>query len=585
MNGKIKKLIVGILFVAILSAVSVFCVSCGDNDKREETPVQTNTFTYTAGEHGRIIGETVQTVKLGEYGTPVTAVGDDGYKFYRWDNVFEGATRRDYNEGFDRNYTASFRKAGKVKYLATDAGYIEGEAEQLVISYLEMTSEVTAVPNEGYEFYCWSDGVKTATRSDPCFESYFEVTALFKIKEYKVRYILQEGGYFVEGEEELSVPHGSYSPPIVIAELPYYKFLGWSDGVTTLFRQEKITADLEVTALFEPLEVPVEYGVYKGGKIVGSTSQSIVCGGDATEVTAIPDEGYEFLGWTDGVKTATRRDTEIKHNIRVKANFAPIDAVKYKVLMVFVTKLKAELRSNLITGDKEKFETVTVDYTMSETEWQIYDRLTINVGECINDMFEGKVWFVFESYFTNETVNEDSMREGWDGRWLTYDCEPSWIPELEDSGILREYDTVMTTFGMNDYDFNLQVAAGSAGRKFGYIHTETLTASFVINDDDPALLLDEIKYKAWWDSFNETYLHELTHTCELWVKAESGDLHGTIGFYCDTYGMDPGDIEIVRLYLLREAVVNGVEWGIPPSYWEYNATRRQYTIPRIPSRQ
>lgn len=73
-----------------------------------------------------------------------------------------------------------------------------------------------------------------------------------------------------------------------------------------------------------------------------------MCGNDATAVTAIPDEGYEFLGWTDGVKTATRHDTDVKHNIYVKANFAPIGSIRYNVLMVYVTKLQAkDLRSNI----------------------------------------------------------------------------------------------------------------------------------------------------------------------------------------------------------------------------------------------
>lgn len=582
MNQIHKKLVISILFAVLLLAMAVFCIGC----KKHEEPIgETVTLEYTADEHGKIVGETSQTVIKGEDGTPVTAVADDGWIFVMWDDGITTATRKEKNLEWNLKYTARFDEAYHVIYKATDAGYIEGDAEQYVL-WTAPSTEVTAVPNEGYEFYCWSDGVKTATRSDIPFKSDFEVTALFKMKEYKVRYILQEGGYFVEGEEEHSIPHGSYTPPIVVAPLPYYKFLGWSDGVTTLYRQEKITADFEVTALFEPLEVPVNYGVYKGGRIEGNTSQSIVCGNDATAVTAIPDEGYEFLGWTDGVKTATRQDTNVKHNIHVKANFAPIGSTQYKVLMLYVTKLQAEnVRSNIGMKDPAEFRYVDIDYTMTEAEWRIYDRITINVGECINDMFDGKVWFVFESYFTKDTVYQDSLQEGWENRYLSYGLEPSWIAELEENKILYNYDSVMTTFCMNDYNEKelLHNVAGSAGKKYGYVHTESLLYGFVSSGVDPSAVLDERKYKEWWDSYNSLYLHEFTHTCELWdmsVESSACDLHGTIAYYSRTEGSDFPELEMIRLFLLREAVVKDVIVGILPDYWAYNAERRSYIVPR-----
>ena len=588
MNMKGKKLIITILFVVLLVATTFFCLGCNKKPKAPaepaDSPIETFTLAYEAGNHGKIVGETLQRVKKGEDGTAVTAVGDSGWMFVSWSDGINTATRQDKNRQFNASYTAFFDRAYNVVYKATEAGHIEGDAQQYIL-WSGKSTEVTAVPNEGYEFYCWSDGVKTATRSDEVFRADFEVTALFKIKEYNVRYILQEGGYFIEGEEEHRIPHGNYTPPIMVAALPYYKFLGWSDGVTTYYRQEKITADFEVTALFEPLEVPVNYGVYKGGRIEGQTSQSIVCGNDATAVTAIPDEGFEFLGWTDGVKTATRHDTNVRHNVHVKANFAPIDSVQYKVLMVYVTKLQAEnLRSNIGMKDPDEYRTVSVDYTMSEAEWRIYDRLTISVGECINEMFDGKVWFVFESYFTKDTVYKDSLFGTWASRYLSYELEPSWIAELEESTILCEYDTVMTTFCLNDYGHSvLHNQAGTAGKKYGYLHTETLLSALKNNDVDPAVVLDQIKYKEWWDFYNELYLHEFVHTCELWpmiMEQIPIDLHGAIADYMNKPDTDFNEMEVLRRFLLGEMMVKGQTTGILPEYWAYNAERRQHTVRR-----
>jgi len=358
--------------------------------------------------------------------------------------------------------------------------------------------------------------------------------------------------------------------------------LGWSDGITTPFRQEKITEDFEVTAFFEPLEVPVNYGVYKGGRIEGNAIQSIVCGSDATAVTAIPDEGYEFLGWTDGVKTAMRHDTCVKHNIYVKANFAPIDSTQYNVLMVYVTKLQAkDLRSNIGMKDPNIFRYVDVDYMMSEVEWQIYDRITINVGECINDMFDGKVWFLFESYFTTDMVYQDSLHECWENRYLCYGIDTWKIPELKERQIVYDYNSVITTFCMNDYEDRLQNVAGSAGKKYGEVHTETLLDGYASSGEDPSAILDEKKNKDTWDYYKQLYLHEFAHTCELWLMYDSAselncDLHGTLVYYSNTQGSDFPEIEIIRLFLLREAIVNGEEVGILPEYWSINDERRQW---------
>ena len=48
-----------------------------------------------------------------------------------------------------------------------------------------------------------------------------------------------------------------------------------------------------------------------GGTISGSTVQNVDQAGDtATDVTAVPNPGYHFVGWDDGATDATRNDTE-----------------------------------------------------------------------------------------------------------------------------------------------------------------------------------------------------------------------------------------------------------------------------------
>ena len=45
-------------------------------------------------------------------------------------------------------------------------------------------------------------------------------------------------------------------------------------------------------------------------------------GGSGSQVTAVPNTGYHFVQWSDGVTTAARTDTNVMANINVTASFA-----------------------------------------------------------------------------------------------------------------------------------------------------------------------------------------------------------------------------------------------------------------------
>lgn len=68
----------------------------------------------------------------------------------------------------------------------------------------------------------------------------------------------------------------------------------------------------------------VEYSAETGGKVEGKRSQYLKKGESCSAVTAVPDYGYEFSHWSDGLTTATRQDTEIKKNLSVNAVFTAL---------------------------------------------------------------------------------------------------------------------------------------------------------------------------------------------------------------------------------------------------------------------
>jgi len=64
------------------------------------------------------------------------------------------------------------------------------------------------------------------------------------------------------------------------------------------------------------------YTAGPGGTISGTSPQTVPHGGSGTPVTAVPNTGYRFTGWSDGVISATRTDTNVMANKSVVASFA-----------------------------------------------------------------------------------------------------------------------------------------------------------------------------------------------------------------------------------------------------------------------
>jgi len=69
------------------------------------------------------------------------------------------------------------------------------------------------------------------------------------------------------------------------------------------------------------------YSSTTGGSVSGETEQIVAVGASGSTVTAVPDEGYIFVQWSDGLTTETRTDTNVTEDISVVAEFEEIPFV------------------------------------------------------------------------------------------------------------------------------------------------------------------------------------------------------------------------------------------------------------------
>ena len=70
--------------------------------------------------------------------------------------------------------------------------------------------------------------------------------------------------------------------------------------------------------------ITVSYLAEEGGEIEGEAEQILTAGEDAQPVVAVPEDGWVFVRWSDGVKTTQRSDYAVKADLIVNAIFEEI---------------------------------------------------------------------------------------------------------------------------------------------------------------------------------------------------------------------------------------------------------------------
>jgi hypothetical protein len=286
------------------------------------------TLTYLVNTGGTIVGTTTQAVTNGGNGTLVTAVPDSDYRFVQWSDGATSTSRTDTNIISDTSFTAEFIiNQRTLSYTAGSNGSITGTTTQTV-TIGQNGTEVIAVPNAGYHFVSWNDGVLTASRTDLNITNNISVIATFSINIYTVVYNSSLGGSII-GSSTQAIEHGNNATNVLASSSLGYHFLLWNDDYAFESRTDtNITANATHTANFAIDTHTLTYIADVGGTIVGSSTQIINYGSNGNEVVATPNAGYRFFDWSDNVTNSTRSEINVIDNITITALFRKISSRK-----------------------------------------------------------------------------------------------------------------------------------------------------------------------------------------------------------------------------------------------------------------
>ncbi len=407
------------------------------------TAVEEYTLTYTAGDNGTLSGVVNQTVWYGENGTKVEAVPDTGYRFAAWSDGVTDNPRRDINVTGDISVTAQFEiDTYTLQYTAGTNGSISGDVTQSV-SYGGDGTQVEAVPDTGYHFTGWSDGVSDNPRTDIYVTEDISITAQFEIDSFALEYSAGTNGS-LNGDTLQSVDYGSDGTAVEAVASTGYHFTSWSDGVSDNPRTDVgVTGNISVIALFEIDTYTLQYTAGTNGSLSGDTIQSVSYGGDGTQVEAVPDTGYHFTGWSDGVSDNPRTDLSVTGNISSTAQFE-IDIYTLKYTAGTNGSLSGDaIQSVSYGGDGTQVEAVP-DTGYNFAGWS--DGVTNNPRTDTNVMGNVSVSAQFDisSYTLQYTAGTNGSINGDASQSVSYGGDGTQVEAIPDTG----YHFVMWSDGI-----------------------------------------------------------------------------------------------------------------------------------------
>ncbi|NLF37414.1 MAG: leucine-rich repeat protein, partial [Clostridiaceae bacterium] len=253
------------------------------------------------------------------------------------------------------------------------------------------------------------------------------------------------------------------------------------------------------TAQWEVVTYSLKYFEYGNGEgsILGTTLQTVEYGNSGTAVTAVANDGYYFVMWSDGLTDNPRTDTNVRENIDVIAIF---DSRSYTV--------------SFKNWDETILKTQSVKHGQSAIEPSVTERIGYIFAGWDKSLSNITADTIITAQYNprNYTITYDSaggsyvepLSQGY-GTDITAPVNPTkdnytfigWLPEIP-AKMGAENITVTAQWKLNEYVLTFNSNEGSIVNKIeGIIHDSTVTMP-----TDP--IKEGYEFSGWYVD-NETF--------------------------------------------------------------------------------
>jgi len=198
-------------------------------------------------------------------------------------------------------------------------------------NYNENTQvELMAIAISDYNFLNWTgDLTGSSSPVTITMNANKTITANFALITYTITATAGNNGS-ITPNGNVSVNHGANQQFTITPATGYHIDSVIVNGVkvdsTMSYTFVSVTITHTIRAVFAINTYTLAYTAGANGTLTGDTSQTVNHGGKGTAVTAVADNGFEFVNWSDNKTTNPRIDSNVTAHISVTANF---DSLKY----------------------------------------------------------------------------------------------------------------------------------------------------------------------------------------------------------------------------------------------------------------
>ncbi|MDD5190039.1 MAG: hypothetical protein PHE50_03230 [Dehalococcoidales bacterium] len=269
----------------------------------------------------------------------VNAIPNTGYHFNYWGGDISGVSSPTtvFVNG-DKNIVAHFAPNTYTLTISSGSGGTVTTPGIGTFGPYNSGSQVNIVasPNSGYQFVNWTGNTgaianPNAANTTITMNGDYSIQANFapdNVTYYLTTSTSSGGTVTTPGIGTFGPYNQGQNVGIVATSNTGYHFVNWTGNTGTIANVNSANTYITmygnyfVHANFAPNMYTLTYTSGAGGYISGATPQTVEYGGSGTPVTAVPNTGYHFLQWSDGVMTTTRTDTNVTANLSVTAYFA-----------------------------------------------------------------------------------------------------------------------------------------------------------------------------------------------------------------------------------------------------------------------
>ena len=376
---------------------------------------------------------TVQGSDTYAYGETVTisALPNYGYDFKQWSDGNTSASR-EIVISEDLQLEAVFEKTTFSVNIVSNSN---GKGTVTVIGETEYLSEIqlVATPNEHYHFVQWSDGDANATRTVVVTED-MNLTAEFAIDMFEVTIGECENGT-ITGSGEYA-----YNTEATLTAVPseHYHFIKWGDGETVNPRQLTITENASFTAEFAidtftvALSTDATMGTVQG---IGNYTY-----GTTVDISAVPNYGYVFKQWSDGVEDATR-SIVVSDNVQLEAQFenATFDV---KIVSNDESKRTVSVVGEMVYDSEIQLDAVAKEHYhfVKWSDGNVENPRNVTIKEDFNLTAE----FAIDTFTVSVSVNKSEMGTIQGAGDYTYGQEATLVAEANEHYTFVKWDDGVT---------------------------------------------------------------------------------------------------------------------------------------------